>query len=131
MKSFDRLLLIGSILIIVGIVWAFIMNGIGTLEWTLLLSGIVLGILAGMIQGWAVARKKRRIIGSGKMILWVIGAIVVLIAVKVAINVLIPSHLATTDNGIYLSIVFAIGGLLLGRSIYSHLYGKSQQGLSS
>lgn len=131
MKSFDRLLLIGSILILVGIVWAFMMNGIGTLEWMLLLSGIVLGILAGMIQGWAVARKKRGNIGSGKMILWVVGAIIVLIAVKVAINVLIPSHLATTDSGIYLSIVYAIGGLLLGRSIYSHLFSKSQQELPS
>lgn len=119
MKKLNKIFLIGLMLFITGIVWAFTMNGIGTIEWMLLLSGIVLGILAGMIQGWAVARQKQGKIGSGLRTLWVIGTIIVLIALKVLLNILIPSYLATSESGIWLSVVFALGGLLLGRSFYS------------
>ncbi|NBD25111.1 hypothetical protein [Paenibacillus glycinis] len=121
MKRAGRTFLVGAVLLIVGFAWALTMNGLGTLEWALLLTGIALGVLAGTIQGWAVARKRRGTTGSGKMLLWVSGTIVSLIVVKVAINILIPSNLATEESGLYLSIVFAVGGLFLGRGAYSRL----------
>lgn len=116
-----KIFLIGLILLIVGIVWAFAMNGIGTLEWLLLLFGFVIGILAGVIQGWAIAREKRGLIGPGKRKLLLVGTIIVFIALKVSINVAVPSYIATSANGIWLSIVIAVDGLLLGRSLYSRL----------
>lgn len=121
MKRLNRIFLIGTILLIFGLAWAFTMNDMGTIEWVLLLSGIVFGILAGLIQGWAISQKKQGKIGSGIGALWVIGTIIVLIAVKVSLNIVVPSSLATSEQGIWLSIVVAIGGLLLGRSLYSRL----------
>ncbi|MFB7142737.1 hypothetical protein ACFCYN_24385 [Gottfriedia sp. NPDC056225] len=118
MKRLDRSFLIGALLLIIGVVWAFMMSGVKGLEWLLLLSGIVLGILAGIVQGWAIARSKLEKIGRGKKTLWVIGTIIILVVLKVAINVSIPSYLATSQLGICLSIVFAVSGLLLGRSFY-------------
>lgn len=56
------------------------------------------------------------------MKLWIVGILIVFVALKVAMNILIPSYLATSGNGIWLSIVFVIGGLLLGRSFYFRLW---------
>jgi hypothetical protein len=110
-------------MLILGGIWAYMMNKIGAIEWLLLLSGIILGMLTGGIQGWAIAREKRGEIGSGKKKLWVIGSIIILISLKVSLNILIPSYLALSESGIWLSILFAIGGLLLGRSLYT-IFGK-------
>ncbi|PEL14394.1 hypothetical protein [Bacillus sp. AFS017336] len=118
MKRLDRSFLIGALLLIIGVIWGFMMSGVKGIEWLLLLSGIVLGILAGIVQGWSIARSKLGKIGRGKKTLWVIGTILILVVLKVAINVLIPSYLATSQLGIWLSIVFAVSGLLLGRSFY-------------
>lgn len=123
MKGIDRTFLIGTLLLIVGVLWAFTMNAIGTKEWILLLSGTILGIIAGMVQGWVLFLNKRGQIGSRKKILWIVGTLIVFVALKVTINISIPSYLATSENGIWVSIVFAIGGLLLGRSFYSRLSG--------
>ncbi|WP_018754264.1 hypothetical protein [Paenibacillus terrigena] len=125
MKGLGRIFLIGTLLLIVGVLWAFTMNGIGTKEWILLLSGTILGIIAGMVQGWVLNLNKRGKIGSGMKIFGIVGAIILLVALKVTINISIPSYLATSENGIWVSIVFAIGGLLLGRSYYSRLSGAS------
>ncbi|WP_274649532.1 hypothetical protein [Paenibacillus humicola] len=119
-----KLFLIGAILLIAGAVWAITLNGIGILEWLLLLSGIVLGIFAGLLQGWVIRQKERGKIGSGKMTFGVTGIIIVLIVIKVILNLLIPSQLATSESGIYLSIVFAISGLMLGRSFYPRFSGE-------
>ncbi|UKS27957.1 hypothetical protein LOZ80_03120 [Paenibacillus sp. HWE-109] len=121
MKALSRIFLIGALLISVGVVWAFTMNAIGTKEWILLLLGTVLGIIAGMVQARVIFLNKRGQIGSGKMKLWIVGTLIVFVALKVTINISIPSYIATSESGIYLSIVLAIGGLLLGRSYYSHL----------
>ncbi|WP_268627562.1 hypothetical protein [Paenibacillus alvei] len=75
------------------------MNGIGAKEWTLLLSGTVLGIVAGMIQGWVLFLNKRGQMGSGKMKLWIVGTLIVFVALKVTINISFPSYLATSENG--------------------------------
>lgn len=121
MKVLDRTFSIGAMLLVIGVVWAFMLNGIGTKEWILLLSVTVLGIVAGVVQGRLLFLNKRGQIGSGKMKLWIVGILIVFVALKVAMNILIPSYLATSGNGIWLSIVFVIGGLLLGRSFYSRL----------
>ncbi|MCM3270852.1 hypothetical protein [Paenibacillus elgii] len=121
MKGLDRTFLIGAMLLVIGVVWAFTLNGIGTKEWILLLAVTVLGIAAGVVQGRVIFLNKRGQIGSGKMKLWIVGTLIVFVALKVAMNMLIPSYLATSGNGIWLSIVFVIGGLLLGRSFYSRL----------
>ncbi|KEQ21955.1 hypothetical protein [Paenibacillus tyrfis] len=121
MKGLDRTFFIGAMLLVIGVVWAFTMNGIGTKEWILLLSVTVLGIAAGVVQGRLIFLNKRGQIGSGKKTLWIVGILIVFVALKVAMNILIPSYLATSGNGIWLSIVFVIGGLLLGRSFYSRL----------
>ncbi|MFF2875554.1 hypothetical protein ACFVR2_04450 [Gottfriedia sp. NPDC057991] len=123
MKKFNTLFFIGILMLILGVIWAYKMNKIGAIEWLLLLSGIIFGILTGIIQGWAIAREKRGEIGSGKRKLWVIGSIIILISLKVSLNILIPSYLALSESGIWLSIIFAIGGLLLGRSLFT-IYGK-------
>ncbi|PUA38292.1 hypothetical protein C8Z91_15650 [Paenibacillus elgii] len=121
MKVLDRTFSIGAMLLVIGVVWAFTMDGIGTKEWILLLLVTVLGIVAGVVQGRLLFLNKRGQIGSGKMKLWIVGILIVFVALKVAMNILIPSYLATSGNGIWLSIVFVIGGLLLGRSFYSRL----------
>ncbi|MBB6731500.1 hypothetical protein [Cohnella zeiphila] len=126
MKGLGRTRLIGTVLLLAGVVWALTMKGIGTEEWFLLLSGTVLGVVAGMIQGWILLLRDRRQIGSGKMKLWITGILIVFIALKVTINMTIPSYLATSENGIWVSIVFAIGGLLIGRSFYSRLRLKEK-----
>ncbi|WP_231506500.1 hypothetical protein [Paenibacillus sp. UNC451MF] len=118
---------VGIILILIGIAWGLLLVGIGMLEWLLLLSGIVLGIIAGLVQRWAIARQRLGLITSDKKRLWIIGVIVVLIVVKVAINVFIPSYLATSNSGIYLSIVYAVGGLLLGHALYLRFKPMPQQ----
>ncbi|TQR41184.1 hypothetical protein C7Y44_26335 [Paenibacillus popilliae] len=121
MKRLDSIFLVGLLLLIAGVVWAFTMNGIEAKEWILLLSGTVLGIVAGMIQGWVLFLNKRGQMGSGKMKLWIVGTLIVFVALKVTINISFPSYLATSESGTWVSIVFAIGGLLLGRSLYSRL----------
>jgi len=130
MKGLDRAFLIGAILLIIGFVWAFMMKGMGTLEWILLLAGMILGLLAGLFQGWTIARKNRGQIGPGRMKLYIVAVIVVFIALKVYINISIPSYLATSESGIYLSVVFAVSGLLLGRYSYSRLPVNGTQKLS-
>ncbi|NEN85951.1 hypothetical protein [Paenibacillus elgii] len=122
MKVLDRTFSIGAMLLVIGVVWAFTMDGIGTKEWILLLLVTVLGIIAGVVQGRLLFLNKRGQIGSGKMKLWIVGILIVFVALKVAMNILIPSYLATSGNGIWLSIVFVIGGLLLGRSFYFRLW---------
>ncbi|WP_231392042.1 MULTISPECIES: hypothetical protein [unclassified Paenibacillus] len=114
----NKTFVVGIILILIGIAWGLLLDGIGMREWLLLLSGIVLGIIAGLVQRWAVVRQRLGLITPDKKRLWIIGVIVVLVIVKVAINVFIPSYLATSNSGIYLSIVYAIGGLLLGHALY-------------
>ncbi len=37
MKGLDRTVFIGTMLLVIGVVWAFMLNGIGTKEWILLL----------------------------------------------------------------------------------------------
>ncbi|MFD4705613.1 hypothetical protein ACFWM3_12145 [Gottfriedia sp. NPDC058432] len=123
MKKLNTLFFIGVLMLILGGIWAYQMNKIGAIEWLLLLSGIIMGILTGIIQGWAITREKRGEIGSGKRKLWVIGSIIILISLKVSLNILIPSYLALSESGIWLSIIFAIGGLLLGRSLFT-IFGK-------
>lgn len=118
---------VGIILILIGIAWGLLLVGIGMLEWLLLLSGIVLGIIAGLVQRWAITRQRLGLITPDKKRLWIIGVIVVLIVVKVAINVFIPSYLATSNSGIYLSIVYAVGGLLLGHALYLRFKPMPQQ----
>lgn len=115
----NKNLLIGIFLFIAVSLWSIFTNGIGAMEWTLLLSGTILGILAGMVQGWATRRKKLGEINSIKMILWWIGALIILIGVKIGMTLLIPSNLLTISNGMYLNILFAISGLFLGRSFIS------------
>ncbi|MCM3294207.1 hypothetical protein M3661_29410 [Paenibacillus sp. MER 180] len=121
MKRLDSIFLVGLLLLIAGVVWALTMNGIGAKEWILLLSGTILGILAGVFQGWMLKLNKRGKIGSGMKIFGIVGAIILLVALKVTINISIPSYLATSESGIWVSVVYAIGGLLLGRSLYSRL----------
>jgi len=115
----NKNLRIGILLFIAVIVWSIFTSGIGTIEWTLLLSGTILGVLAGMAQGWATHRKKLGEIESIKMIIWWVGALIILIGLKIGMTLLIPSNLLTISNGIYLSILFAISGLFLGRSFVS------------
>lgn len=128
LKGINKFLLIGVILLIVGCIWAFVSNRIGLVEWLLLLSGILLGIFVGMVQRWAVNREKRGEMKRGIKTLWVTGTIIVLIFLKVTLNIVFPSYLATSMAGIWLSIIFAIGGLLLGHSIYyrKHLNSNSK-----
>ncbi|OZB95528.1 hypothetical protein CJP46_17170 [Paenibacillus sp. XY044] len=118
MKGLNRTLIIGSVLLIAGVVWGLTMNGIGMIEWILLLLGMMLGIVAGMIQGWVLLLNKRGQIGSGKRTFWIVGTLIVLVALKVTINIAFPTYIATSGSGIWLSVVFAVGGLLLGRSYF-------------
>ncbi|MFC5407649.1 hypothetical protein [Cohnella soli] len=125
MNGLNRMFLIGALLLIVGVVWAFTMNGIGAKEWSLLLVGTAMGIIGGIIQAKVIFLKNRGKIGSSKMKMWITGTILVFVAVKVALNTIIPTYLATNIDGIWVSIVFAVGGFLLGRSYYSRLSGVS------
>ncbi|KZE77056.1 hypothetical protein AV654_22450 [Paenibacillus elgii] len=59
MKLLDRTFSIGAMLLVIGVVWAFTMDGIGTKEWILLLLVTVLGILAGVVQGRLLFLNKR------------------------------------------------------------------------
>lgn len=122
MRRIDKMFLFGTILLVIGIVWIIAMQSIPVLEWALLLTGIVLGILAGFVQRWAIIRQKRGHIGRVKRTVWVVGTVVILVTFKVALNILLPTPLATTGNGICLSIIVAIGGLLLGHSLYLRLH---------
>ncbi|MED1624868.1 hypothetical protein [Bacillus pseudomycoides] len=115
----DKIFFIGTMLLIVGIVWSIATNSIGTTEWMLLLVGVVLGILAGMAQGWAIAQKEQGKIGMGKRNLYVVVTLIVFVALKVTLNITIPSYLAISQVGLWLSIIFAVGGLFLGRALYS------------
>ncbi|WP_136605033.1 hypothetical protein [Paenibacillus dokdonensis] len=119
MKRLDKILFIGLTLLIAGIVWAIATNSIGKIEWMLLLVVVVIGMLAGMIQGWAIAQKELGKIGSGKRVLYVVGTLIVFVVLKVTLNIMVPSYLATSQIGIWMSVVFAIGGLFLGRALYS------------
>lgn len=119
MKKLDKIFFIGLMLLIFGVVWAIATNSIGKIEWMLLLVGVVIGILAGMIQGWAISQKELGKIGSGKRIFYVVGTLIVFVALKVTLNIMIPSYLATSQIGIWLSVMFAIGGLFLGRALYA------------
>lgn len=121
MKRLDKALFFGTILLIMGLVWIMISPNVTALEWTLLLIGTVLGILAGFTQRWAIVRQKRGHVGRGKRVLWIVGTVIVLIVIKVALNILFPTPLATSENGIWLSVVVAVGGLLLGHSFYVRL----------
>lgn len=117
-KKSNQVFFIGALLLIAGIVWAIAMNRVGTTAWILLLVGVVIGILAGFIQGWAIRQQEQGKIGPGKRATYIVGAIVLLVAVKVALNILFPSYIATSQSGIWLSVVIAVGGLLLGRAWY-------------
>ncbi|MGG2065390.1 hypothetical protein [Bacillus sp. S14(2024)] len=64
----DKTFFIGALLLIIGNVWSIATNSIGTTEWMLLLVGVVLGILAGMAQGWAITQKEQGKIGSGTIV---------------------------------------------------------------
>ncbi|MEC0242360.1 hypothetical protein P4H66_21360 [Paenibacillus dokdonensis] len=125
MKRLDKIFSIGLMLLFVGVVWAIATNRVGKIEWMLLLVGVVIGMLAGMIQGWAIAQKELGKIGSGKRVLYVVGTLIVFVALKVTLNIMIPSYLATSQIGIWMSVVFAIGGLFLGRALYSRPPVKS------
>nr|WP_255654604.1 hypothetical protein [Cohnella sp. REN36] len=100
----------------------------GTTEWMLLLVGVVLGILAGMVQGWAIAQKEHGKIKSGMRIFYIVAVIIVLVALKVTLNIAFPSYIATSQIGTWLSIVFAIGGLLLGRAVYPQPVNSARRG---
>ncbi|PEJ39840.1 hypothetical protein [Bacillus pseudomycoides] len=115
----DKTFFIGAMLLIVGIVWSIATNSIGTTEWMLLLVGAVLDILAGMAQGWAIAQKEQGKIRTGKRNLYVVVTLIVFVALKVTLNITIPSYLAISQVGLWLSIIFAVGGLFLGRALYS------------
>jgi hypothetical protein len=115
----DKTFLVGALLLLGGIVWAVTTGRVGTTEWLLLLVGAGLGIAAGMVQGWAIARKKEGKAGSGKRILYVAGTLIVFVALKVALNIAFPSYLATSLIGTWLSIVIAVGGLFIGRAAYA------------
>ncbi|WP_313731702.1 hypothetical protein [Cohnella nanjingensis] len=128
MKKWDKTFFIGSVLLVVGIVWAMTTNRIGTTEWMLLLVGVVLGILAGVVQGWAIAQKEQGKIKSGMRIFYIVGTVIVLVALKVTLNIAFPSYIATSQIGIWLSIVFAIGGLLLGRALYPQPVNSARRG---
>ncbi|MFD0716953.1 hypothetical protein [Paenibacillus sp. GCM10027626] len=122
MKGLDRIFLIGAMLLVVGVAWALTINDIGTKEWILLLSIIVLGFIAGLIQGRAILLHKRDKMGEGKMKFWIVGTLIVFVALKVAMNIVIPSYIANDGIGILVSIIFVIGGLFIGRSFYSRLH---------
>jgi|GEM_PF-5931354 len=118
MKRSSQTWLIGALLLMAGIVWAIATNRVGTTAWILIAVGVVIGILAGIIQGWAIHQQERGKIGPGKRAAYIVGAIVLLVAVKVALNVMFPTYIATNQSGIWLSVVFAVGGLFLGRAWY-------------
>lgn len=121
-KGLDRVIIIGTLLLIIGIVFAFMVSDIGIKEWTLLLLITVLGFVAGVIQGRVVFLNKIKKMSKGKMKFWIVGVLIVFVALKVSMNIFIPSYISTDGKGILLSIVFVIGGLFIGRSFYSRLH---------
>ena len=119
MKGLDRVFIIGTLLLIVGIVFAFMINDIGIKEWILLSLILVLGFVAGVIQGRVIFLNRIEKMTKSKMKFWIVGTLIIFVALKVSINLFIPSYIATDGKGILLSIVFVIGGLFIGRSLYS------------
>ncbi|MEW9701778.1 hypothetical protein [Paenibacillus sp. SI8] len=75
MKKHDHSFFIGAILLIAGVVWAIATNRIGTTAGLLLFVGVVIGIVAEVIQGWVINQNDQGRIESGKRVVYIVGTI--------------------------------------------------------
>lgn len=114
MKS-NKTLIVSIVLLLAGIYLSTQTAGLRMTEWAILIGFIVLGLVAGTIQGYAIVRERQRKISAGQRTLYIVLTIVALIAIKGIATRSIASNLEDNGTSLYMQICFPISAMFCAR----------------